>query len=244
MSWNDSIVGVCRGDESGWVGGSWLYVVIGGVGVLCFELFGVVRGSVVVNPESSGSEFLETKHVHHAHGRETGCIEIGPLIHAGGKDAAHFHPGKSTNGKAGRKGNVESTVSVKERWVVAVELDILSVRDKHGDSCAIFALVEDLFDDVVIRIKLHLGLADKLAFSRQNIIAINTGRGVDAIEGIEGLRLASLSTETRGRSDSRKVDFSNQLPAYIEEFDLRLCVFEILGDKDVSDDTDIGEGVL
>lgn len=45
---------------------------------------------------------------------------------------------------AGSDGNVESSISIQESWMRAIQLKSFFVDDKHGDLCAIFTRIKHL----------------------------------------------------------------------------------------------------
>ena len=53
------------------------------------------------------------------------------------KHSAHFHPRHSTDTECRRDGNIESSITVKQNRIVAVELQTLFVRDKHRNLRAV-----------------------------------------------------------------------------------------------------------
>lgn len=97
-----------------------------------------------------------------------------------GIDAAHFHPGKVADGEAGRQRDVEASVAVKKGWRGAVWLKVFLMADEHGNASAVFTMIEDLFNKVVVGVERNFWPADELAFAGQDIVAVDAGRRVDA----------------------------------------------------------------
>src|SRR5262249_33457601 len=71
---------------------------------------------------------------------------FGPASQIGRRvNSAHPHPDQIRNRKRRRQRNAEAAIAVKQRRILAVELQALLVRDEHRHTRSIFAVVKDLF---------------------------------------------------------------------------------------------------
>ncbi len=83
----------------------------------------------------------------------------------------HEHPSVDTEGRA--EGDVEAAVTVQIRGVAAVKLNILLVRDEHGDLGAILGGIEHLLHLIVARVEtLGLGLLELGKCARLKVVDI------------------------------------------------------------------------
>src|SRR4029077_20327024 len=100
---------------------------------------------------------------------------------------------RETPALAGREGGrdqkFEAPVAVKQRRMRAVELETFFGGDEHRDLRAVLAGIEDLFHLVIVGAEQDLRLAVERALARQQIVAVDARRRVEAAEGVEGLRV-------------------------------------------------------
>ncbi|MBC8115845.1 MAG: S9 family peptidase, partial [Candidatus Saccharimonas sp.] len=157
------------------------------------------------------------------------------------EDAAHLQPCNAGDRKTGRQRNREASVGVEQRRVRAVEFRGLLPRDEHRHLRAILAGVEDLLDEVVVGIELHLGLSQQRAVTRQQIEAEDRRRRREAGERIKGLRVIPLAAETRGRADAGERNLTHEFAVDGVQLDLRLRILQIRQDELVADKVRVDE---
>ena len=105
-----------------------------------------------------------------------------------GEDASHFHPLQPADRKPGLHGDVESPVSIQQRGSVAIELHVFAVGDEHRYSGAVFTVVENLLDDVIIWLELDGGAAEQPAFPGDQVVVVDAGWCGKTGKGIKRLQ--------------------------------------------------------
>ena len=82
----------------------------------------------------------------------TSTPEIGNCI-----NATLFNKSQPCNAESGCQADVETAIPVKKGRVVSIHHQILLVDDEHGDDSTIFTGILNLFDLILIRVKIDLG---------------------------------------------------------------------------------------
>ncbi len=104
--------------------------------------------------------------------------------------------------------------------------------------------IEDLFDLVIVRIEIHVGFANQLAFARLQVVSKNTGRSIEAGKTVKRFGLIAATAETAGRSNPGKFDLPNKLSRQIKNFDLGFGILEVIDDQEITDQTSAFHGFV
>ena len=154
-----------------------------------------------------------------------------------GIDPAHLHPGHAADGKRRRQGDIESAVSVKQRGIGAVELHAFFTGDEHRHARAVFALIKNLFDFIILRFDFRLGPAEQAALTRGHVVAIDARRRGETGEHVKRLDVGPLARKTHHRADAGKLHVADKAAVDGKNFHLRQNVLQIRGDKPVGHKT-------
>ena len=124
-----------------------------------------------------------------------------------GIDSALFHQQHAQRREAGRQADVESAVAVQVSRIVAVELHILAVYQKHRDGRAVLAVEKDLFGCEPVRIELQIGSFEHARLARSDVVPQLLAREVVLRYGALGL----VEVEREQRSAGHRRPFEQQL---------------------------------
>ncbi len=83
----------------------------------------------------------------------------------------------------------------------------------------------------VCGIEVNFWLTEYRALAGLNVVAIDRRRSCEAGERIESFSIVRFAAKTIGRSDAWKLDFTHELSCRVENLDLRVSVFEVVGDE-------------
>ncbi len=146
-------------------------------------------------------------------------------------NAAHLHPNKIADRESRRQRDIEATVAVEIRRIVAVELQAFLVRDEHRHFRSVFARVENLLRFVVGRIEIDFRLAEDSALAGRQVVTIDRGRRSETGERVERFFVRGFAAETVGGADARKRDFVHQLACRVVDLYLRVRVLQVVEDE-------------
>ena len=130
--------------------------------------------------------------------------------------------------KARIVGDVESAVTVKKRWVVAVELNAFLVGKEHWHTRAVFAVVEDLFHFIIVSFEAgNLNSAKHGRFLRRDVVLINRWRRIERSETVKDELVVVAPAKTTGRTQPRQNNFVLQFAIETINIGARRDIFQI-----------------
>src|SRR5207237_10781673 len=97
--------------------------------------------------------------------------------------------------KVRRDRNIEPTVTIKDRRIVAIFLETFAVGQEHRDLCAILTLIEDLFGRELFGVEGDLRTKEHCALSGLEIVAVDSRRLGEADVGIKRLGVFAFPRE-------------------------------------------------
>ena len=129
--------------------------------------------------------------------------------------------------------NVESSIAVQQRRIVAVQPDVPAMRDEHGHPLAVLAFKEYLFGDEILRVVFEFRLPEQLRNACERIVAVNGRRREVRSQRIEcfGMLVVGAEGRTRHRTFGLQFDGPHQFAGSGILIAFVHGIFQIRGDE-------------